>query len=286
MYIKLPTRTASDLDSSADMNQVELNIEALKGGDPAVPPTQDLETHIADTTTKHVTNGNSHDHNGGDGGQVDHTGLSNKGSNTHAQVDTHIGDDDNVHGVTGKVVGTTDTQDISGKRISGFGSTKLASSLYGGNTDPDAITRLNWDGYFYATRVYNAYWNDIAEMVESDGSAKPGDLLTVDTEHPTFRVKKYEGKLPHTFLGIASENPGFVVGANEDFKYPLFLTLKGQVYINTEYTDDYRYKVGQVLYITQYGIKTFGDARKLNFFDVAKLGTVVENDGKRVKVFV
>ena len=37
-----------------------------------------------------VTNGNSHDHNGGDGAQINHTTLSNVGSNTHSQIDTHI----------------------------------------------------------------------------------------------------------------------------------------------------------------------------------------------------
>lgn len=37
-----------------------------------------------------VTNGDSHDHSGGDGAQINHTTLSNIGSNTHAQIDTFI----------------------------------------------------------------------------------------------------------------------------------------------------------------------------------------------------
>lgn len=37
-----------------------------------------------------VTNGDSHDHNGGDGAQINHTTLSNIGTNSHATIDTYI----------------------------------------------------------------------------------------------------------------------------------------------------------------------------------------------------
>ena len=42
-------------------------------------------------TAKGVTNGDTHDHAGGDGAQIAHTGLSSIGTNTHAQIDTFIG---------------------------------------------------------------------------------------------------------------------------------------------------------------------------------------------------
>ena len=41
---------------------------------------------------KGVTNGDSHDHLGGDGGTIAHTSLSAIGTNTHAAIDTHIAD--------------------------------------------------------------------------------------------------------------------------------------------------------------------------------------------------
>lgn len=54
---------------------------------------------------KGVTNGDSHDHDGGDGAQINHTKLSNIGTNTHAQIDTHLGSTSNPHGVTAAQIG-------------------------------------------------------------------------------------------------------------------------------------------------------------------------------------
>jgi len=54
---------------------------------------------------KGVTNGDTHDHDGGDGAQIDHTKLSNIGTNTHAQIDTHVGSTSNPHSVSKTDVG-------------------------------------------------------------------------------------------------------------------------------------------------------------------------------------
>lgn len=63
-----------------------------------------------------VSNGDSHDHSGGDGAQINHTALSNVGSNTHAQVDTHIAAT-TAHGVTGNIVGTGGAQTLASKTL-------------------------------------------------------------------------------------------------------------------------------------------------------------------------
>jgi hypothetical protein len=53
-----------------------------------------------------VTNGDSHNHVGGDGAQIDHVNLASKGTNTHAQIDSHVAAA-SAHGASGNVVGLT-----------------------------------------------------------------------------------------------------------------------------------------------------------------------------------
>jgi microcompartment protein CcmK/EutM len=49
--------------------------------------------------------------------QLSHTLLSNVGTNTHVQLDSHLAASTGVHGITGSVVGTTDTQNLSAKTL-------------------------------------------------------------------------------------------------------------------------------------------------------------------------
>jgi hypothetical protein len=80
-----------------------------------------IKTYVDNTiVAQGVTNGDSHDHAGGDGGQIDHASLANKGANTHAQIDTHLGNTSNPHSVTkAQVTLGNVTNDAQLKRAAG-----------------------------------------------------------------------------------------------------------------------------------------------------------------------
>lgn len=79
---------------------------------------------------------------------------------------------------------------------------------------PVSTTNAFYDGYFYATRVYNAVWNDIADFlkVEDTCVVEPGyAYYYTGKEHK--KTDKYATK---GTLGIASDTYGFGVGKKGD----------------------------------------------------------------------
>lgn len=79
-----------------------------------------------------VTNGDAHDHAGGDGGQIAHGSLSAIGTNTHAQIDSaisasasHISDTANPHSTTAAQVGAPSLANLASN------TTGLGAALVG-----------------------------------------------------------------------------------------------------------------------------------------------------------
>uniref|UniRef100_A0A6H1ZGX9 Uncharacterized protein n=1 Tax=viral metagenome TaxID=1070528 RepID=A0A6H1ZGX9_9ZZZZ len=102
-----------------------------------------------------VAGGNSHDHAGGDGAQIDHTTLSNIGSDTHTTIDSHI-DDATLHftristfqaatALTGSFAGFTTTETITANIASAGSNNPVIRAIRAWiSNDPGADQNINF----------------------------------------------------------------------------------------------------------------------------------------------
>jgi hypothetical protein len=75
-----------------------------------------------------VTNGDSHDHIGGDGAQIDHTGLGNIGTHSHAQIDSVLGYALGLHNASAQT--PADSLTYYWARHNGLSTTQGLSRVY------------------------------------------------------------------------------------------------------------------------------------------------------------
>jgi hypothetical protein len=101
------------------------------------------------------------------------------------------------------------------KPILNTGTTKTNGFFYDGTTAPSGTTRLNYDGYFYATRVYNAVFNDYAEYFEKDTSEEfePGDVICKSSDNTYCKSKS---PYDRNVVGVYSDSFGHILGGNGD----------------------------------------------------------------------
>jgi hypothetical protein len=119
--------THPEIDDAISTYSSHISATAAHGVSGDVVGTTDTQTLSAKTlTTPTIENFSNaqHDHsNAAGGGTLDHANLTNKGSNTHAQIDTAISDSGahiaatTAHGATGAVVGTTNAQTLTNKTL-------------------------------------------------------------------------------------------------------------------------------------------------------------------------
>lgn len=120
----------------------------------------------------------------------------------------------------------------SGSASTGFvnysGTTSTAGQLNGGTTAPDATTRLNYNGYLYATRIYNAVYNDYAEYFEKGEDTEPGDIVS---KLPNGLYGKSQHSHDNMVVGVHSDSYGHCLGGtgNNDEENFIPIGLSGRV---------------------------------------------------------
>lgn len=152
--------------------------------------------------------------------------------------------------------------------------TKVAACLYGGSTDPDGSTRLNYDGYFYATRVYNAVYNDFADYTDlAPGQQSLPGCCYVMTENG---AKVSDKKCEQGVIGIASDLYGMAVGQRHDRKQ-VPISIGGYVLAFV----DKQYKPGTPLTSGKKGILTEMSKRMKKLYPERLVATYMKKEPRR-----
>lgn len=77
-------------------------------------------------------------------------------------------------------------------------------------TNPTSTSRINCEGYFYATRVYNAVYNDYAEYFEKDENLEPGDIVIKNPHGEGYVKSRYE--FDDLVVGVVSDEYATCIG--------------------------------------------------------------------------
>jgi hypothetical protein len=175
------------------------------GSDAKVPSEQAVR-ELAGTlapAAKGVTNGDSHDHSGGDGAQVDHTTLSNAGTNSHSAVDSHLASTLNPHTTTAAQVGadvTTASIHAASSKASPADDDEL------GLVDSAAswiLKKLTWSNLKATLKTYFDTYYILKTVLTAQG-----DIMIRDGSGPSRLGKGTEGQ----FLRQGPNDPAWSTG--------------------------------------------------------------------------
>lgn len=124
-----------------------------------------------------------------------------------------------------------------------YGTTKTAGGFYGGTTAPSNVNRLNFDGYLYATRVYGAAYNDIAEMRKAECRLIPGTVAIESEDGIVLQCKRRLSKIPM----VVSDTYGFLIGPqNKEDEAYVPIAIAGRALVRTD-KNRHEFKVGDAV---------------------------------------
>jgi hypothetical protein len=209
------------------------------------PTSNALFDHEADLAL-HVTNGDSHDHVGGDGAQIDHTGLSNIGSNSHSDIDTHLGSSSNPHTITleqARAAGNALTGDINTT-----GGIELINNS-GANRSAEISNNSVFDGLptfvFYPTSAGDAAMSFLVSPKGAGLSFTKSQFVVFNNDrvaNPTnyqglvVRATGVRYDITQTFVGSSVALPILLSASSGGALKQLYLPIDGTVGVNTTTT--------------------------------------------------
>jgi hypothetical protein len=120
-------------------------------------------------------------------------------------------------GNSGKIL-TTDGTNASWSYLNSIGGSGVAGTAGTWNTTvtaPTGTTQLNYEGYLYATKVYNAVFNDYAEYFEkADNTVTPGDIISINKNGEGY--VKSQGYCDNLVVGVYSDDYAQCIGGKGD----------------------------------------------------------------------
>ena len=132
--------------------------------------------------------------------------LSADSSDTNTYGDSYIDTDGSTY--------------CKGRKVLQLNTSQKAGEFYSGSAAPTGTTRMNYDGYLYATRVYNAVYNDYAELFEKEDPNEeilPGDVV-VKVPGKNSYTKSYKD-FDTLVVGVVSDQYGHLIGGTGDEEY-------------------------------------------------------------------
>lgn len=214
--------------------------------------------------------------------------------NVVLDLDVHNDTHDHINGISGYSTRLRDARDIAlGGDIAGnhlfdgannITISSTVNSIQGvdfhqDSVTPQGTTRLNMNGYFYATRVYNAVYNDLAEFMPKAEDAEAGEVM-VQTKDGLIRSQK---RADIRVVGVYSDSFGYALGA-EDAENKIPIGISGTVWVKIEGN----FKIGDM--VVSY---KDGKAIRANIFEKifkrdALIGKILKDnkENDRVKILI
>lgn len=145
-----------------------------------------------------------------------------------------------------EVVSLSQLKNIVGK-VNVWNTTKTDGQFYKAADAPTSTTAGKYDGYFYATRVYNAVYNDYAEFFPH--------VEQIETGHIAYATKDGVAAVgePKTCVGIVSDQYGHILGGTgdgHDEENFTAIALAGRVPLQVEG----KIEIGDLVAATNYGL--------------------------------